>query len=48
MNNLEQRLGVVLFRRLPRGLALTDEAQALLPTLVDAFSRMADAVEGLR
>ncbi len=48
VKNLEQRLGVVLFRRLPRGLALTDEAQALLPTLVDAFSRMADAVEGLR
>lgn len=38
---LEERLGVPLFRRLPRGLALTDEAQALLPVLSDAFDRVA-------
>jgi LysR family transcriptional regulator of beta-lactamase len=48
VKNLEQRLGVPLFRRLPRGLALTDEALALLPTLTDAFARMADAVDALR
>jgi len=38
---LEERLGVQLFRRLPRGLALTDEGQALLPVLTEAFDRMA-------
>jgi LysR family transcriptional regulator of beta-lactamase len=48
VKNLEQRLGVPLFRRLPRGLALTDEAQGLLPTLADAFERIAAAVDGLR
>jgi len=37
---LEARLGVPLFRRLPRGLALTDEGQALVPVLVDAFDRI--------
>ena len=39
---LEERLGVSLFRRLPRGLALTDEGRALLPVLREAFDRMAD------
>jgi LysR family transcriptional regulator of beta-lactamase len=37
---LEDTLGVALFKRLPRGLALTDEGQALLPVLTDAFRRM--------
>jgi LysR family transcriptional regulator of beta-lactamase len=41
---LEERLGVPLFRRLPRGLSLTDEGQALLPVLRDAFDRMADLI----
>jgi LysR family transcriptional regulator of beta-lactamase len=38
---LEERLRVPLFRRLPRGLALTDEGQELLPLLRDSFDRMA-------
>ena len=38
---LEERLGVPLFRRLPRGLALTDEGQALLPVLRESFDRIA-------
>jgi len=38
---LEERLGVPLFRRRPRGLALTDEGQALLPVLRESFDRMA-------
>jgi LysR family transcriptional regulator of beta-lactamase len=38
---LEDRLGAPLFRRLPRGLALTDEGQALLPVLREAFDRVA-------
>jgi LysR family transcriptional regulator, regulator of gene expression of beta-lactamase len=37
---LEERLGVPLFRRLPRGLGITDEGRALLPVLSDAFGRM--------
>ena len=41
---LEERLGTTLFHRLPRGLALTDEGQALLPVLKDSFDRMAAAL----
>lgn len=37
---LEARLGVTLFRRLPRGVALTDEGAALVPILRDAFDRI--------
>ena len=40
VKNLEQRLGVPLFRRLPRGLVLTDEGTALLPLLSDSFERI--------
>ena len=45
IRNLEERLGKPLFRRLPRGLALTDEGLALLPVLADAFGRIAGALE---
>ena len=41
VKNLEERLGVTLFRRLPRGLALTDEGLALLPVLAESFERIA-------
>lgn len=34
---LEARLGVSLFRRLPRGLALTDEGHALVPVVAKSF-----------
>ena len=37
---LEEKLGAPLFRRLPRGLALTDEGAALAPMLNDTFDRM--------
>ncbi|MBT2186970.1 LysR family transcriptional regulator [Sphingobium nicotianae] len=37
---LERRLGLPLFRRLPRGLALTAEGQALVPVVADAFDTM--------
>ena len=40
VKNLEERLGVPLFRRLPRGLALTDEGVALLPALSESFERL--------
>lgn len=45
VRGLESRLGAALFRRLPRGLALTDEGHALLPVLADSFGRMAAAVK---
>jgi LysR family transcriptional regulator of beta-lactamase len=37
---LEERLGVTLFRRLPRGVVLTDEGAALVPTLTESFDRI--------
>ena len=37
---LEASLGIKLFRRLPRGLALTDEGLALVPVLGDSFDRI--------
>lgn len=37
---LEDWLGTPLFKRLPRGLGLTDEARAILPVLSDAFTRI--------
>lgn len=40
VKSLEETLGVPLFRRLPRGLALTDEGLALVPALSDAFLRI--------
>jgi LysR family transcriptional regulator, regulator of gene expression of beta-lactamase len=40
VKTLEETLSVMLFERLPRGLALTDEGHALLPVLTDAFRRM--------
>ena len=44
IRGLEAHLGVRLFHRLPRGVALTDEAAVLYPVLEDAFDRMAAAV----
>ncbi|HEY2021576.1 LysR family transcriptional regulator [Paraburkholderia sp.] len=40
VRSLEERLGTTLFRRLPRGLAMTDEGLALRPVLSDAFDRI--------
>jgi LysR family transcriptional regulator of beta-lactamase len=37
---LEDLLGLKLFRRLPRGLALTDEGLVLLPVLTETFDRI--------
>lgn len=48
VKNLEARLGAPLFRRLPRGLALTDEGLALLPMLSDSFARMAAMLDQMR
>lgn len=48
VKNLEGRLGKPLFRRVSRGLALTDEGMALLPTLVDAFARISATLESFK
>ena len=45
---LEADLGVSLFRRLPRGLVLTEAAKSALPELGKAFAHLARAVEGVR
>ena len=45
VKQLEETLAANLFRRLPRGLALTDEGLALLPVLTDAFDRMSTAID---
>lgn len=42
---LENQLGVELFRRLPRGLALTDEGLSLLPAIQEAFGRIDTALD---
>jgi LysR family transcriptional regulator of beta-lactamase len=42
---LEDALGAKLFRRLPRGLALTEEGEALLPAISDAFGRINQILE---
>jgi LysR family transcriptional regulator of beta-lactamase len=42
---LEANLRVQLFRRLTRGLALTEEGEALLPAVSDAFGRINQALE---
>lgn len=42
---LEARIGALLFRRLPRGLALTDEGLALVPVLGDSFDRIGAVLE---
>jgi LysR family transcriptional regulator, regulator of gene expression of beta-lactamase len=45
VKSLEATLGVPLFRRVPRGLALTDEGQALLPAVSEAFGQLRNAVD---
>jgi LysR family transcriptional regulator, regulator of gene expression of beta-lactamase len=40
VKGLEAQLGAKLFRRLPRGIALTDEGQALLGPLADALGQI--------
>jgi LysR family transcriptional regulator of beta-lactamase len=42
---LEEQLGVQLFRRLPRGLALTDEGLALIPAVRDSFDRIGSTLD---
>jgi LysR family transcriptional regulator, regulator of gene expression of beta-lactamase len=45
IKGLEAHLGVQLFRRLPRGLGLTDEGQALIPAIAESFDRLRATLE---
>ncbi|EFH09691.1 LysR family transcriptional regulator [Teichococcus cervicalis] len=45
VKSLEENLGVALFRRLPRGLALTDEGAALLPEIAEGFRRIGRSLD---
>lgn len=47
IRNLEERVGKPLFRRLPRGLALTDEGQALWPVVAQSFERLEQSLQQL-
>jgi hypothetical protein len=47
VKGLEEMLGVTLFRRLPRGLALTDEGLVLVPVLTEAFERIGSTLHRL-
>mgnify|MGYP001171447206 FL=1 len=48
VQGLEESLGLVLFKRMNRRLALTDAGRAYLPALSEAFDRIAGATERLR
>ncbi|EGE57505.1 UNVERIFIED_ORG: LysR family transcriptional regulator of beta-lactamase [Rhizobium esperanzae] len=45
VKRLEKRLGVALFQRLPRGLKITAEGEALLPTVSASFDQMATTLD---
>jgi LysR family glycine cleavage system transcriptional activator len=48
IKTLEDHAGVPLFRRLPRGVELTEAGRACLPRLREAFDLMAAAMEAIR
>lgn len=48
IKTLEATLGTPLFRRLPRGLLLTDAGQTLLPVVRNAFDDLATALDRLQ
>ncbi len=48
VRNLEDSLGVPLFRRLTRALRLTDAGQAALPVLSEGFDRLEDGIDHIR
>ena len=45
VKSLEQALGIMLFRRLPRSLVLTQQGEAYLPAIVSAFNIISKATE---
>lgn len=48
IKGLEDYLGVTLFRRLPRAVHLTDEAQLVLPSISEAFDKLDQAASMLK
>jgi len=48
IRSLEELLGITLFHRLPRGLALTPVGEASLPLLREGFAQISDAVSRMR
>ena len=44
---IEEYLGVALFQRFPRRLALTEQGKVLLPEVIDAFDRVSAAIGSL-
>jgi LysR family glycine cleavage system transcriptional activator len=47
IQNLEEYIGASLFKRTPKGLLLTDQAQIALPALREAFDRLGEAASML-
>ena len=45
IRGLEERLGVSLFRRVPRGLVLTEEGAALVPILTQTFDSVSETLD---
>jgi LysR family transcriptional regulator of beta-lactamase len=45
VKSLEKRLGTQLFQRLPRGLKITAEGEALLPVVTGSFDQLANSLE---
>lgn len=48
VKGLEEQLGLSLFRRINRGLLLTEEGQSLFPVIRNALDALADGVERVR
>jgi len=48
IKGLEDFLGVTLFRRMPRAVMLTDDAQMILPLISEGFDKLAQAVTLLK
>jgi LysR family transcriptional regulator of beta-lactamase len=44
VKQLEKTLQITLFRRLPRGLMVTEEGLSLLPVVRESFDRIGDAL----
>ena len=47
IKQLEEFLGIPLFRRMTRAVQLTEEAKAVLPLVTEGFDKLAEAVERL-